>query len=888
MPAQKKILAALLVLQAAVCPFVVGEILTDEDVANPAKSPRRVVHHFDFEERAEGNLEDLPRHWSALHSEGFPRFTRGSFDDAVGHASPPSFHIESMGRNVVFRYDGPEIRIQLQSEYRIDGFIRNKAFKAARVCMSAHFLNAERQPLLATSRRTPYIAQQREAEWTAFELHMPAAPAGAQFLGLSAWILQDATWNPDHTGRAISLVDVGAEVWLDDISVYRLPRVDISTRSPGNILTQHEAALWVTLTDSLDSQLTADLTVMSADGASVMRRQLSNMDDPTVTERIDLSGLGAGLFEARVEVVEQGRPIVSRSIRFLQQPPSTGGVDRKSRSFGLVLDPANRADLRTELALLAGHSARSLKVPVSPPASSSDSEAPGHRVVEQYYQELARNQFSLTGVLTLGVARSTAHPAPEPNDSSETVPTIDDGETDSAHFVSSVANVFRWWQIGTDGQSALEDLDKIKATAKRLVTLLERYNNATPRIALPLTMQDDVNALLPAVQQAALTVNNASDLWHLRERIKTLKENGVGEVSVFVPPLSTERFAREPRLAEWARRVLEARHAGADVVYIPQPWIVRRSEYASAVEPDEEYLLFKTISGLVGDAKPGPIVAVAEHVRCLAFREHPHSIVAMWDEAPSSEGRRVAIQLGPASRQVDLWGNATPLHRDEAGRSLVAISAMPVLIDRVDNNAIDFSSSVSLEPAFVESGTELVDHEIVIDCSTALPESGEGTLFPPPGIDVSPRSFSFSACAGEPVRIPVQVRYANNEPAGKKKFTAKVTLSRPGYQFEIPLTVDVRMSDLEVSGRAIMEGNQLLLRHTIQNQSQHAVSFRGIAGVPGRQREYQPISNLQPGKTQTLEYRFPDASALMGRKVNLALRESNDGPRKHNLEILVP
>ncbi len=64
--------------------------------------------------------------------------------------------------------------------------------------------------------------------------------------------------------------------------------------------------------------------------------------------------------------------------------------------------------------------------------------------------------------------------------------------------------------------------------------------------------------------------------------------------------------------------------------------------------------------------------------------------------------------------------------------------------------------------------------------------------------------------------------------------------------------------------------------------------MRGTANVPGRERQYRPFANLRPGDTQTVVYRFPGAATLRGTTVRLAVRELNDGPRIHTLELVVP
>ena len=52
-------------------------------------SSRRVVHRFDFDERAQGNLEDMPKYWIPFRPAGFPPYARGGFDPRIGTIPPP-------------------------------------------------------------------------------------------------------------------------------------------------------------------------------------------------------------------------------------------------------------------------------------------------------------------------------------------------------------------------------------------------------------------------------------------------------------------------------------------------------------------------------------------------------------------------------------------------------------------------------------------------------------------------------------------------------------------------------------------------------------------------------------------------------------------------------
>lgn len=862
----------------------------------PAKSPPaapraekagRLIHHFDFDERAAGNLESLPRYWLPLQGDQFPRFTEGGFDNSVGRSAPPSFRLESMGRNVAYQYIGDEIPVRTENEYRVQGFMRAQDLRSARVCISACFLDEARQPILETTTRSPYLAPQSTTEWTQFDLQLPAAPARARFLGLVAWILQDATWNEPDAQR-ISLVDVHATAWFDDISIFRLPRVELETRVPGNVLLPRDSGtLWITLADPAHQSVVADLQITAADGSSVLRDQLEAPGFGTKPIPVDVSRLPPGVYDARVEIAEAGNIIVARALRFAKIASSVGSF-RRAAAFGIALNPDHRAAAEIERSLLDLQPARGLKIPISaaPPAhGAGDSET---RSAEKHLYELLRNQFFITGCLFLPDVSENSTEAP-----GDLVAMLAGDraawESAIAEVVTPAANLFRWWQLGLDDDFRSVGDTRLVPAAGHLREVLGRYMSA-PRIAATVSAVDQTPEARLPFEQITLTIPPGIGSDTIRERIAALKEQGYETVAAQVPPLPKDRFVRENRLSEWARRILVARHSGADIVYVPQPWHTRSTPLGTVVEPDEEYLLYRTMAEVLGDTPPDAIVPhEIPTIRCLAFRGAGRAVVAVWDESPSPARRLVPMQLGAsATRAIDLWGQSMPLRFDGDGRQLIEVSTTPILIDQVAPMFIDLARSISIEPSVVESGTDLLRQDLVLNCAAFGHSGGSGVVIAPHGIEVSPRSFSLSDCSEESLRIPLQVHYGHGESAGDKLFTVRLSLDSPASRVEVPLRVRVQLSDIEVSGRAVVERGDLLLRHTLRNHTQNVVHFRSIAGVPGRERQYRPIASLEPGESQTIEYRFRNAGDLIGRHVTLALRELNDGPRQHNLDIVVP
>jgi hypothetical protein len=801
---------------------------------------------------------------------------------------------------VAYQYVGPDTRVRADTEYRIEGYIRPDRLARARVCLSVHFVDEYGQPLLETMVRTRYIGGPDEsAEWVGVELYLASAPANATSIGLIAWVLQESTWN---TGtmlrRYISPVDVYGGAWFDDITIYRLPRVALGTGTPGNVLAADDPrALKIVLADADGGGLTAKLSISDADGEPVSDHTLSSSpEDRGRPIRVPVGMLKPGLYHARLDVGGGGNIVVSRTLSFLLLPPMLRSkAEGLSRPFGMVIDPRLRADRESEFELLVRHSVRSVKLPIwtgldeeSADAMSQIPNLESHRATERFLQDLVKNRFLLTGVLwgppSDIVRRHGAYPQP----------LIDllagdrsGWESALAAEVAPTASLIRWWQIGPDGESVLERADKFSTAVPQMREALRAYITVL-RIGASASASDDLAEAKLPVEQVTLSIPAGVDPNALSDQIRSLKAAGYEQVAAYVAPLPADQYARLPRLGEWARRLIATRHAGADVVYAPQLWRSRATSQGMITEPMEEYLILRTVGELLSDTTPGPSVRIADSVHCEAF-ELPDSVVlAIWDDGSPPEGSDFSMQLGQASRQVDLWGQSTPLSRDDAGRQVVRLSHLPIFVDGVEPWLIDLMTSLAIDPSRVESGTELMRQSLAIVYRGSQPVSGQGMLVPPDGVELSPRTFAFTAKPHQTQRIPFDVRYSHNAPAGRKDFIARITLMQPPYDLEVPLSVDLGLSDVEVTGAAVVERGDLILRHVIRNRSSNVLSFRSTAAAPGRERQYRPITNLVPGDAQTVVYRFHNGSELIGRHIYLALRELNDGPRQHNLQLVVP
>ena len=861
----------------------------DDEADSPSGS--RIVHHFHFDERAEGNLEELPRYWAPLRLAGFPRFAAGAIDFDVGNTTPVSFHLASNGRNVAFQYTGPETRVREATDYRIVAYLRPDRLDSARACLSAYYLDRARRPLLASMVRSRWIGEASErADWVRVELFLPPAPAEAHTIGLSAWVMQESAWNPRlSTQRHLSIVNVNAGVWVDDIIVYALPFVSLATTTPSNVLGTGDAPeLHVVLADQHDQGLMGDLRINDASGMRVESREIpATAESPAPAVIVKLDDYAPGMYEATLHVRARDRVIVTRTLRFAKLAPALRFVDGGARAFGIAIDPAQRSAPDVEDRLIRRCGVQSLKLPVWSGLPDEPALAEAKAAQDRWLQVLLKDGFVLTGVfagVSADLLRSDSPYSRSLLDLLSEQPTL--WESSLGAVVAPYASTFRAWQVGPDDWHAPLGTDKLSKAVDQLATAMRKFVTA-PYLIAPVST--DYEAISPQSSFAQLSIRlpAESQPQFVAQDLAAWRGAFSGKLSFSLAPLPPGRYERSARLADWAQRLIAARHAGVETVFVPQPWTVRSSVHGPITEPLEEYIVLRTLADMIGEARPTQHVMLTSTAQAFVFDAGSDAVVAAWDSGAPPGGTLHAIQFGSTARQVDIWGVSRPLQRDARGRQVIRLGPMPTLMDRADAWLIELYSSFKLNPPFFESGRETNHVTLEMENQSARALSGELVLRAPRDWDVAPRQFDVNLMPGRGQKLLMDIRVAHNAPAGDSVIMAELTLS-DGLFMEVPLAVRFGLSDADVKGMAWLDGNDLMIRHEVTSRAAATLHFRGSALVPGRERQYRPITNLQPAESQRVEYKFRDCAGLVGSSIRLELRETNDGPRTHTLELQIP
>jgi len=880
-------------LLASVCAYCCGSrVALGRQGDDSVGAANRVVHRFDFDERSQGNLEPEPRFWTQIALPGFPKFATGAFDFDVGHDAPPSFGLQCSGRSVAYQYRGWETGVRRNTDYRIEGFIKSEGLRGARACLSAHFLDAWGRPIAGTVVRSKYVGGlEMEGGWHKVEILLPSAPAHARTIGLIAWVLQESEWSTAVLGRRhIRRLDVRGKAWFDDLAILALPRAELTSTSDGNVMRPGQSeSLRAVVADYEDHSLKAQLSIFAADGGlAAIHRIRASVGAEAEPFHFAMRDLNPGVYHAVLRVFSGTQEVVTRELTFARLAKAHSDSGSNGRSFGIVVDPKCRSDVNSETAMMSNLSVRSAKIPVWS-GIAGDAPSPSERqATDVFLQALVRGGFSLTGVFVGPPGPIVQADGPYPRPLLELLSgPISAWHDHMAAVVVPNAGVFDLWQIGADDglreveQKELERaVDQTRSTMQQFLTL--------PRLALPIGASTPSEEESVQVDHRTLIINQGVAIEAFGHMIENARKRYPGSLSVYVTPLPEAGYRRLPRLARYARRIIAARFAGASTVYVPQPWCVRDRVSGRIAEPREDYVILRTIADLLGDAAPGHRLPVAPGVVCYSFQAGETSTLVLWDPNAGEAGTTYPVQLGAAEAQVDAWGVSTPLIRGGDGRHRIRLYNTPVFVEGVENWLVDVWASIRLEPDELATGIELGAHTVEIPYRGSRSLSGSLRLVGPESWEISQPRTPLQLSPQRVTQIPVSIRYPHNVAAGPRFLTAQIRLSHPEYFLEVPLTLRLGLPDVDVLGMASHKGGDVLLTHTVTNRSAKMIDLRSTANVPGRERQYRPLTNVAPGDSQTVEFRFSKGDALTGKTVNLSLRDVNDGPRVHNLQLLIP
>lgn len=903
--------------------------------ADQREPDARRVKLFDFDERPRGNHESVPMEWAPYEAPGYPRYLEARFDDQIGRSAPPSMVLRLIGGNVAGVYEGRDIEVDSRCDYRVSAWVRTDELLHARASLTAFYRDRSMRPIAGSERRSRLIGGSGEpSEWQRVEIVLSAPPLGTRWIGLGFWLEQPQQLDGTvEAPRAIRREDMRGAAWIDDIVVARLPRLSIGLDSAAHLYAPDQPiTLLVRTSDHDRGDLVGRLIVRDWTGCVVRRALLEPLSATSDRFDVDLSSLASGWYEAEVslaaplgasddgpslaaattETTTSAAPLVSRRVCLARMPAALAHFPLSPRPFapqrpmseqtGVTMSGASAArssegfigttvgaeltrspdELKT-LVLQAG--LRAVKTPVWP-MLHAEAQSAERRAAAQLLHDWRRADVEVIAVLAQPPADVVASFAPMNRGLLDVLSAPPERWRDAlTPLVTRFGETARWWQIGADGDADPASDPRWPAAVTQVRREIESLLHL-PRLAMPSHALYAPGERREQGAAFSVTIPSLVPAARVGDQFAAAMTDDGAERWAVIEPLEDGRYERRARTADWARRVILARAAGATRVFVPPPWTIADN---GGLWPDETYLAVRALNHALADAVTIERVLPHADVEAWLFaRGDGTGTIVAWCDADDGT-TPIALACGDEARAYDLFGRQFACSDGEPALPGAArtfeIGLLPTLILPVDANRVRLQSSLGLERATLALDSQAQFDALRLRNTLAAPLRGRLSVREPPAWSIKPQSFDVILEPGEQGRFELAIRVPANQPSGTTAIDAVLMIDGDAplsIPFSLPLSIGGDDLDVEIVPHWTAE--RLILRQRIVNRSDRTLNLRGYVVAPGRKRLTRLLRDIAPQQSIEQEFELPDPASLRGRPIRVSLEELG-GPRRHHVVV---
>lgn len=904
----------------------------------------RIVKVFDFEERSFNPLP-VPLGWYRGQSDpargrqrpGYPVFNGAVLDYASPAVSGAgTVRLPTSGGSTALLLSTGTVSVFPSADYMVTAAVRTENLTHARARVTARLLDQEGDPIAGAESVSAPIRTGRQ--WQVLGVPVLGDFEQAAFLQLELSLVQPEIYAIDGDRGQFDIwpQDYDGAAWFDDVMIIQIPRIEMTTHQPANIvLRPRRPKLDLFLRDLTGERLLASMSVVDVDGRLVASEEFYPVGGRLQTSWTpDLDRLG--WYRATMRVTNEGQHVGAAVLDFAWIDPASasnlGEASPDRRRFG-VMPGALPDELIPRVAdIVAALGAGSVTLPAW---RDSDRPADVAERVDRYtpvIEELVDDEREVTLALTRIPEALADASTVDPDDVLDLMTLARERWAD---YIEPMLDRFgqrvRRWQLGAVGDERpfrLADragvVDLVDEALSRLVP--------GPVIALPWAadqafdaqLAEDRRSLVVPLGFAGDALEVIAEDWHeALAGVEPLPGEEPHFTLVF-EPMDHQTFGPGVSTAEMARRAVrfwaafmpmmdESEQRGWASIALTDPWRWVRVRRPQAVPTPEAVAWQRLIDHLAGRRLVGELAV--EGGRAYIFGPAPGvssargGVLVAWSDGPVAEPARLGIFLGRGDLLAyDLWGNARPVSLESVGElglpmHAIELARQPVFVEGVDVELALFHAGLRLDPPMIVSRAAAQQHELVVANPWPVPIRGELFVVEPGGFsnpatraerswDIQPRVARFVIDPGDEVRIPVTVGFSAAEIAGDKPFIVDVDLiADEAYGLvrivksvelglpEVSLTLDYTTQPSEVRSAGPGERDIAVLAEIV-NRSDQPLTLELLSAAPGQPRRKATVDALAPGESAVRSFPYPAAfSALEGNSVAVGLRIIGDDSR---------
>lgn len=906
---------------------------SDEQIARPA-SAGRIVKAFDFEER-DYNPLPVPFGWIRAQNDprvprerpGFPIWNGGQLNyNAPAYSGIGSVELPTEGGSTSLVLRAGELGVFPDADYMISARVRTKGLEHARARLVARLIDQDGNTVPDSETVSDLITS--ADRWSQISVVVEGMSTDAVYMQIELQLLQ-----PEQQPRtsavprfAVWEQDFSGSVFFDDIVVAQLPRLELTTARPGNIVLDDESpVLEVLVRDLTGERITAQARVFDVQGRLVDSEVLSQ-GSRRVRKDWTPKLSKFGWYHAEIAVFADDALVGIRELDFFWAPP-TERIE-ESRVFGIQADATRPVVARAIKPLVEGSAVGHALINVWG-AQSRPKDFENDAPLVETISDLVRSDIDV-GVgfreVPIPLAEALA------TDTSAVLDVfaqpMDRWNDYAGYLLDRYGQSITHWSFG-DAPTE-EPPSKLDEQIGRVNSEFTRFVPG-PVIAVPWSVDRPLDASVTKRSRGVLLQNTG---WSRSSSMRQLvedwssttgsdKSGGIDQPTLTMVFRPASLDGRDYSTDTWtaagslARKALsfwwEAARSGYPMeqfrLLLADAWTVTPGKRAQLM-PTPELHVWRTLSSRLSGRGAIEELDLLDGARVLLVgpREgEPETAGALivWLEDPKLGEPELLLPLSMGDlTRVDLFENETLIELETIGQldlpvHRVRVPRAPVIIEGVNIPLVRFLSGIRLTPDTIEARSGIHDHELVLTNPWSYSISGRVYIVEPGGYtggsgkidrswELSPRVVPFTIESGGVLRAPIELSFSAGELSEMKPlvFDVELTTDEQYPLMRVNRRIELGYDGLEIHSSARSLGSGATeLTVSVTNRT-NLVQNIDLVAVPVREaRSRASISGLEPGAI--ISRRFVFRRTQSGDTVLIGLSVRDDDIRV-NTTVKIP
>jgi hypothetical protein len=847
----------------------------------------------------ENRFHNSPLNQSLQARAGYPHYAEVAFDREIKASGDFSLRLSmSGGKTGAFVQQGA-IVVKPQSDYRVTAKVYTDDLEHAWTEVRAYFVDRDGRPIAQSVKRSEPIVT--NGQWVDASVKLIGDFPNAASIGIELHILQPGMDRDDPIGlNQIVPADIHGAAYFDDVAVWELPSVNLTTGNPTNIIPASQTpTLQARVRDLTGRRLHAYTTVYNH------RLEVVDTDDDEVEEDSwswtpDL-GERYGWYWADLEIVEvdslgHKQMQVARTLAgFLWLPPAQTSAGEDRSRFALLAEDVPTEHLPLIAALMEQGGLTSLVVSGWERSGTPETTARRARVLEPIARDLLVQRGNTVVSFWPIPVELAAQADIDVGDPLNLLAKPNDvWQRYAKPFLSPLGQRLDQWQVGSSShpQAFLaRDLRRDIDAARSGIRLFA----PSPRLVAPwrLDQPHREGALAPSDRYAVA--------WPQGFVPERLAETLLGwptppeRVRLDIELADAAEMAHERRIADLMLRVLHAWEVQASGVAINKPWTEANERY-TALTPDPTLGVWINLTQQLEGQRVIGRMPLGLGLQSMILDGEQGGMLAVWNDRAEQEPVELSMYLGESPTAVDPFGNTRPLATID-GKQTFTVSQTPTIIRGIDPRLAMFRAGFQVDEPFIQSLQ--IAHRRVVKIHNPWPRTLNGyfTFTGPERWALQPQRKHISIAPGDTSEVPIALRFPIHENGGHKALTADFVFN-VGEDYDVTLStpIELGLEGVSFNAAVIAEPGKTagtidaIVTLNITNTSDRRQSLNVFAGLAGHARREMIIPGIAPGEFVSRRVRFKDVGEQIGRfPLRCGVRESN-GPAVLNktIDLLPP